>query len=179
MSGKTINKIVQAGLFVAVGILLPVVFHMFGLGSIFLPMHIPVLVAGMVISWLYAAVVGALTPVLSSVITGMPPAFPTMPMMVFELAAYGMFSSLLYRRFKLNIYLALLGSMVAGRIVAGIAVWILANFFAASLPGPAAFIAGAVLKGMPGIIIQVVLVPAVVMFLERNSVIGKQKVVKG
>lgn len=92
------------------------IFHAFGLGSTFLPMHIPVLLAGFVISIPFAITVGALTPFLSSVFTGMPPLFPVMPYMVFELAAYGAVASILYRKLKVNVYISLIGSMIAGRI---------------------------------------------------------------
>ena len=171
MQTKSLRGIVLSGLFIASGLILPSIFHVYGLGSTFSPMHIPVLLAGFFVSIPYAIAVGALTPFLSSVFTGMPPIFPIMPYMVFELAAYGASASLLYRKLKINVYIALIGSMIAGRIVAGFAVWVLATFFAAKLPGPIVFIAGAVTNGIPGIIIQLVFIPALVMMLKRyNSV---------
>lgn len=173
MKNKSVREIVLSGLFIAIGLLLPSIFHAFGAGSTFLPMHIPVIFAGFTVSLPFAVTVGVLTPFLSSVLTGMPPLFPVMPYMVFELAAYGAASSILYRKLKLNVYVSLIGSMIIGRIVAGIAVWVLASFFMAKLPGPVLFITGAITKGIPGIIIQVVFIPAVVILLERNNFINR------
>lgn len=171
MQTKSLREIVLSGLFIASGLILPSIFHVYGMGATFSPMHIPVLLAGFFLSIPYAIAVGALTPFLSSVFTGMPPIFPVMPYLVFELAAYGAIASLLYRKLKVNVYIALIGSMIAGRIVAGFAVWVLAAFFAAKLPGPIVFIAGAVTNGIPGIILQLVFIPALVMMLKRyNSV---------
>ena len=136
MKNNNITQIATAGLFIAFGIVLPMMFHAVGLGSTFLPMHIPVLLSGFVLDAPIAAVVGAMTPFLSSMMTGMPPAFPVMPYMVFELATYGFMTSFLYRKIKQNVYISLIGSMISGRIVAGIVVWVLATLFAAKLPGP-------------------------------------------
>lgn len=174
MQNKSIREVALSGLFIAIGLILPVIFHAFGVGSAFLPMHIPVLLAGFVISIPFAIAVGVLTPVLSSVFTGMPPVFPVLPYMVFELAVYGAVASLLYRKLKLNIYISLIGSMIAGRIVSGIVVWILAAFFTAKLPGPAAFITGGVVSGIPGIIIQIVFIPAIIMILGKNNLIKRE-----
>lgn len=168
MQNKSLRELVLSGLFIAIGLLLPTFFHAFGLGSTFLPMHIPVLIAGFIVSIPYAIAVGVLTPILSSVLTGMPPAFPVLPYMVFELATYGAVTSLLYQKIKLNVYISLIGSMIAGRIVSGIAVWVLAVFFLAKLPGPIVFLTGSVVKSIPGIIIQLVFIPVLIMVLNRH-----------
>ena len=136
MKNNSIFQIALAGLFIAFGIVLPMMFHVVGLGSTFLPMHIPVLLSGFVLDTPMAAAVGALTPFLSSLFTGMPPVFPVMPFMIFELATYGLMTSLFYRKMHHNVYISLIGSMVSGRIAAGMAVWILATFFAAKLSVP-------------------------------------------
>jgi hypothetical protein len=88
--------------------------------------------------------------------------------MVFELATYGAVTSLLYQKIKLNVYISLIGSMIAGRIVSGIAVWVLAVFFLAKLPGPIVFLTGSVVKSIPGIIIQLVFIPVLIMVLNRH-----------
>jgi len=164
---KNLYQIAVAGLFIAFGLVLPMMFHTIGLGSTFLPMHIPVLLAGFMLDAPIALAVGALTPFLSSMFTGMPPAFPIMPYMIFELATYGFLISYLYRKLNLNVYLSLVGSMICGRIVAGIAVWVLTTLFAAQLPGPVAFIMASVTTGLPGIAIQLIFIPVVVMMLEK------------
>ncbi|WP_312938956.1 ECF transporter S component [Oscillibacter sp.] len=173
MQTKSLREIILSGLFIASGIILPGIFHMYGMGTSFSPMHIPVLLAGFFISIPYAIAVGALTPFLSSIFTGMPPIFPIMPYMVLELATYGAIASLLYRKLNANVYVALIGSMIAGRIVAGFAVWVLATFFAASLPGPIIFIAGTVTNAIPGIAIQLVFIPALVVILNRYNLVQR------
>jgi uncharacterized membrane protein len=170
MHNKSVKEVVFSGLFITLGLVLPVIFHFFGLGKTFLPMHIPVLLAGFMLSVPYAAAVGALTPLLSSVITGMPPLFPIMPYMVLELAVYAVVTSILSRKQRLNIYISLILSMIAGRIAAGIAVWALAIFFGAKLPGPFVFIASAVTTGIPGIIIQIVFIPPMVVLLRKSRI---------
>jgi uncharacterized membrane protein len=167
---KSVKEVVFSGLFITLGLVLPVVFHFFGLGKTFLPMHIPVLLAGFMLSVPYAAAVGALTPLLSSVITGMPPLFPIMPYMVLELAVYAAVASILSRKLRLNIYISLILSMIAGRVAAGIAVWFLVIFFEAKLPGPFAFIASAVTTGIPGIIIQIAFIPPMAALLRKSRI---------
>lgn len=174
MENKVVREMVLSGLFMALGLILPMAFHAFGGGSTFLPMHIPVLIGGFVLSLPFAMMVGVTTPILSSLLTGMPPAFPILPYMVFELATYGAVSSLLYRKYRLNIYLTLFGSMIAGRIVAAIIVWILAAFFMAKLPGPMIFITGAIAGGVPGIIIQILFIPGIVLALQKSNFIKRE-----
>ena len=109
MKTRPVRDLVVSGLLVAIGIALPTVFHAFGLGKTFLPMHTPVLIAGFVLRLPYAAVVGTVTPFISAVLTGMPPMFPAMPSMVFELATYAAAANILSRRFGLNVYFSLIG----------------------------------------------------------------------
>ncbi|MCX7842167.1 MAG: ECF transporter S component [Clostridia bacterium] len=176
MQNKSVRETVLSGLFIALGLVLPTFFHMFGAGSTFLPMHIPILIAGFVLSLPYAVAVGVLTPILSSVFTGMPPMFPVLPFMVFELAMYAAVSSIMYRKFKINIYISLISSMVIGRIVSALVVWVLATFFMAKLPSPFIFITGAVTQGVPGIIIQLVFIPAIIIVLAKNKLIQSEAV---
>lgn len=137
-----------------------------------LPMHIPVLLCGIICGWEYGLAVGAILPLLRSVIFGMPPMYPTVLAMTFELAAYGAVIGLLYRRFfkgTAGIYLSLLTAMVSGRIVWGIAQAVLLGVGGKTFT-VSAFLAGAVLNAVPGIILQLLLVPAVVILLEKTGV---------
>lgn len=139
------------------------------IGSALSPMHLPVLLCGFLCGPLYALAVGAVAPLLRFVLFGMPPIFPTGVAMCFELAAYGFISSILYRRLprkKLSIYIALLGAMIGGRIVWGLVRWLLAGLAGSSFTF-AMFLSGALLKAVPGIIVQIVLVPLLVMAVER------------
>lgn len=165
--GKSSKQIVVSGLFIALGVTLPMMFHAFGLGSTFLPMHIPVLLGGFFVDVPYAFAIGAITPIISSAFTGMPPAFPVLPYMIFELAAYGAVVSFTYNRLRFNAYFSLICSMISGRVVAGLVVWILAAFFSVKLPGPVPFVIGAITTGIPGIIIQLVFIPTTVVLANR------------
>lgn len=179
MKNKSVKELVLSSLFIAIGLLLPMIFHAFGMGSTFLPMHIPVLIAGFAVSVPFAITVGVLTPLLSALLTGMPPLFPVLPFMIFELAAYGAVASLLYRKFKLNVYVSLLTSMILGRIISGIVVWLLVTLFAAKLPGPVVFVAGSITGSIPGIIIQIIFIPALVLILDRNKLLRKEGLSSG
>lgn len=174
MGKISVREIVLSGLFIALGIILPMVFHVFGSGSTFLPMHIPVLIAGFVVSAPFAIAVGAITPILSSLLTGMPTVFPVLPFMIFELATYGGVASFLYRKLNLNVYVSLVCSMIAGRIVSSIVVWVLATFFMAKLPNPIVFITGAITQGIPGIIIQIIFIPAIIFSLNKSRLIVRE-----
>lgn len=180
MNQKT-KDLVFAALCVALGLVVPQVFHLIpfvgavpNLGGVFLPMHIPVLLCGFLCGWKYGAVCGAIVPFLSSLVTGMPVMWPQGVSMIFELAAYGLMTGLLYRSMKQNVYLSLLAAMAAGRGVSGIAK---AVFFGlAGKPfGLAAFISGAFTMAVPGIILQLVLIPVLVAALEKAGAIPARK----
>ena len=173
MRTNIVRETTLSGLFIAIGIILPILFHPLGQGTTFLPMHIPVLLAGFILSFPFAVTVGIITPILSSVMTGMPPVFPVLPFMIFELATYGLITSLLYRRLKLNVYVSLVGAMICGRIVATAVVWVLINFFFATLPNPWIYITGAVTAGIPGIVIQLAIIPVLVFALNRLNYIKR------
>ena len=163
------RKIVLSGLFVAFGVLLPMIFHQFNMGGPgFLPMHIPVLIAGLFLGATPGLLVGLITPIISSVLTGMPPLFPMLPIMMFELGAYGLVSGLFSEKLKSNDYVSLIAAMIVGRIVAGVVVFVLATFFGFMGPGPVLFVQGAIITGIPGIIIQLVFVPPVAKLLKRH-----------
>ena len=171
MQRKT-RDLVLAGLFIALGILIPMVFHVFGqaAGQVFLPMHIPVLLAGFFLLPGYAAVVGLVTPLLSSVLTGMPPLYPMAPLMAVELCVYGLAASLVYRWLAekdikkiVKIVISLVAAMVVGRAAAGLGVWAMVGLFSARMPSPIDYISGGVVTGLPGIVIQIVIIPVIVL----------------
>lgn len=165
------KRLIIAGLLLAIGIIVPMIFHTTGIsGTIFLPMHIPVLLGGFLLPPSLALLLGMLTPILNSLITGMPPLFPMAIIMVFELGIYGLVASFLYRRLELPSVVALIISMVAGRIMAGLVVFILAAFFAVKMD-PMTFVIGGVTTGIPGIIIQLILVPSLVYSITRYTTI--------
>ncbi|WP_353093471.1 ECF transporter S component [Tissierella praeacuta] len=163
------RKLVIAGVLLAIGIIIPLIFHATGIpGNVFLPMHIPVLLGGFLLPSYLALLLGILTPILSSLLTGMPPLFPMAVIMVFELGIYGLVASILYRKLKLPSVISLVLSMVAGRIMAGLVVFILAAFFAYQMD-PITFIIGGVTTGIPGIVIQLILIPSLVYSIMKYT----------
>jgi hypothetical protein len=163
------RNLTWGALFIALGILLPMLFHGAGLGRVFLPMHIPVLLAGFFAGWPTGLLVGMVTPMLSALLTGMPPLMPpTAQMMVWELGAYGMLAGLAYRRWRLGVYPSLLLAMVGGRLVYG-----LLGFALLPLLGltriPVLFpLTAGLITGLPGLAVQLVVVPAVVYLAARH-----------
>lgn len=159
-----------AALMIALGIVLPMGFHMFNMGGpAFLPMHIPVLIGGFILSPMYALAVGVLTPVLSSILTSMPAIMPMLPIMAFELGAYGLVISILRKKTKLPDLVVLLIAMILGRIVAGAVVFVMTSLFTVKLPPAHVFVQGAIITGLPGIIIQLILVPAALYLLRKSK----------
>ncbi|HHY82561.1 MAG TPA: ECF transporter S component [Clostridiales bacterium] len=162
-------QLVLAAMFTALGILLPVILHPFGIsGSVFLPMHIPVLLCGFILGSRYGALVGLVVPLLSSAFTGMPPLWPVAVSMALELAAYGFFTGFLSK--KTNTIISLIGAMLAGRVVMGIANLILLGISGKTY-ALSAFLSGAFITALPGIIIQLILIPAVLYGLRRANAI--------
>lgn len=172
MKSSSTKKLVLAAFFLALGILLPLlVGHIIPMGWVFLPMHIPVLLCGFFCGGPWGLAVGFITPLLSSVTTGMPGLFPSAVVMAFELAAYGFLTGLFYRMFPKNIgftYAALLLAMVGGRVI-----WAAASFIIFGIAGTAFtfadVISGAVAMVLPGIAVQLVLIPVLVTVLGRTK----------
>jgi hypothetical protein len=153
----------------ALGLLLPIGFHALGWGGqVFLPMHLPVVVAGFLVSPGTAVTLGSVVPLLSSVLTGMPPlAPPVAPLMALELAAKAGVASLLYRSLRLPIWVALPGAVIADWVVLALAAWLAAGFFAVKA-SPIHYVAAAVAIGLPGTVLQLVAAPLTVVSIERR-----------
>lgn len=141
------------------------------IGKMLCPMHIPVILCGFICGAPWGMLVGFVVPLLRSVTLGMPVLFPNAVSMAFELAAYGLISGVMYRilpKKKIYIYCSLLIAMVLGRLVWG-AVQFACIGFDASQFGFSAFWAGAVANAMPGIILQIIIIPIAVMLIEKNK----------
>ena len=161
------KNMVYAALFLALGLILPIAFHGFGmLGQLLLPMHIPVLLCGFILGKRYGAIVGFLTPLLSSLFTGMPPIYPTAVAMALELAVYGYASGYLYKKKNINIILSLVIAMILGRFVSGVA-----NLILLSMGGKpyafSMFITASFIKPVWGIVLQLVAIPVIIKALEK------------
>ena len=168
MMNKT-KKLTLTAMCLALGVILPQAFHMIpNAGNIFLPMHIPVLICGFICGPFYGLTVGIITPCLSHIIFSMPPAM-MLGQMIVELGVYGLCTGLLNQIITINnellkYYLVLIISMVVGRITYGIcnALLFKAGNYSLSIWLSAAFI-----KGIPGIIIQLVLIPTIVKTIKK------------
>lgn len=161
-------------------------FHLTGVpqpGQVFLPMHIPVLLGGFVLGPVFGFFVGLFSPIISSVLTGMP-AVGRLPFMMIELAVYGLVSGLMYNTFKFNkkkmgTYISLLTAQLCGRIVYAISLFVAVNLMGIQCGGPIAAVTATV-SGVPGIIIQVLIIPPVVYALERSGYIDRHfRICKG
>jgi len=160
---------ILCGLFIALGLIIPfATAHGFGMpGTVLLPMHIPVLLAGLMLGARYGLITGLLTPLLSAVLTGMPPMFPMLPIMVVQLGGMGFVSGLLRHRFRLHLYLALIGGMLSGQVLYGI--MFEAMLLAAGGPIRALSVTAAITTGLPGLLIQLTLIPAIIKSVEHFS----------
>lgn len=166
---STIQKLVYSALFLALAMILPLLTGQIPqIGKALCPMHLPVLLCGFLCGWPWGMAVGFVAPFLRFAIFSAPP-MPNGIAMAFELAAYGFLTGFLYRRLPkkpYGVYLSLILAMVGGRVV-----WGIVRFFMAGLQGSAfpvsAFLAGAVLNSVSGIVLQLVLVPVLVLALQR------------
>lgn len=167
------RKLTYAALCLALAMALPFLTGQIPeIGSMLCPMHIPALLCGFLCGWPWGLVVGGIAPVLRSLLFVRPPMFSAIGM-AFELAAYGAAAGFLYRKLpktRGSIYVTLVIAMIAGRLVWGAAQMVLMglqdNVFTLQ-----AFLAGAVTTAIPGIILQLVLIPVVVMALEKAKLI--------
>ena len=161
---------ILAALFLALAFVMPFLTGQIPeIGSMLCPLHIPVLLCGFVCGWPWGLAVGFIAPLLRSLTLGMPPLFPKAVCMAFELAAYGAVSGIMHKilpRKKPYIYCSLLTAMIIGRLVWGAAMFIFMGLNGSNFTFEA-FIAGAFTDAIPGIIIQIVLIPVLVMMLDK------------
>lgn len=173
-ASPAIRRMVSAAVCLALCMVLPFLTGQIPqVGSALCPMHIPVLLAGFLCGPWWAMAVGAVAPLLRFALFGMPPIFPTGVAMCFELAAYGLVSGLLYARLPkktANVYVSLLAAMLAGRVVWGI-VRVALSGVAGEPFTWAAFMAGAFVNAVPGIIVHILLIPVIVMALRKAGLI--------
>lgn len=168
------KKLVLSAFFMALGMVLPFLTGQIQqIGNMLLPMHIPVLLCGFICGWQYGLAVGFFMPLLRSALFGMPPLMPTAAAMAVELAVYGLVTGILYGKLPKKtsyLYVSLFGAMIAGRIawgIVGIPLYGMAgNGFSAQI-----FWAGALFNAIPGMILQIVLIPVIMMALTRAGVL--------
>ena len=165
---KRILKLTLSAMFLAIAIIVPRIFHIFpGSGGIFLPMHLPVLLCGFICGPIWGAIVGVIAPLFRSLTLGAPIIFPNAVCMAFELMTYGAVAGIMHKllpRKKPYIYCSLLSSMIIGRLVWGISMFVCLGASGGKFTF-AAFLAGAFTNAILGIIIQIILVPLLVMLI--------------
>ena len=169
------KRLVFTAVCAALCVVLPMAFHAVqNAGQVFLPMHIPVLLCGLACGWPFGLVGGILGPVLSSLLTGMPPA-AMLPSMAVECAVYGGASGLLMQLVRtkktyLDLYISMTAAMILGRVIAGLAKSLILS------PGtaPFAWVTTSLVSGVPGIIIQLILIPTLVYTMMRAKLLPQR-----
>lgn len=175
MAMNSVKRTVLAALCAALCVVLPIAFHSIpNAGAILLPMHIPVLLCGLICGWPYGLVCGLMGPALSSILTGMPPA-ALLPAMMVECAVYGAVSGIMLRfvrtgKLTADLYIALITAMLAGRIASGAAKALIFS------PGITleAWIASSFITALPGILVQLTAIPLLVSLLIRTRQIPER-----
>ncbi len=174
-NGVDVKNLTLAAMFLALGLVLPLLTGQIReIGNMLLPMHIPVMFCGLICGWQYGIVIGFIVPLLRSVIFGMPVFFPTAVAMAFELATYGFVTGFVYehigKKNVVSVYIALITAMICGRVIWGIVDMILLGITGSSLTW-AVFISSALLNAIPGIILQLVLIPIIMAALDRAGLV--------
>ena len=167
-----IQKMCLSAMFIALAFVLPFfTFQIEKIGDMLCPMHIPAILCGFICGGPWGLAVGVISPILRSLVMTMPVMFPTAIGMAFEVGTYGLVAGLLYKvlpKKKQYIYVSLVGAMVIGRIVWGIARIVMFGFDFSKF-GWTAFWTGAVINAIPGIIVQIILIPVIVMIVEKTK----------
>lgn len=175
LKNLSVRNMTISAMFIALGIILPFFTGQIPqIGNMLLPMHIPVFLCGLICGWRYGLAVGFVLPLLRYVMFGMPVIYPTGIAMAFELGTYGLVAGMMYNGSKwrciVSLYRSIIAAMIIGRVVWGIAEIILlginGNSFTAEM-----FIAGAFLNAVPGIVLQLVVIPAVMLALNKTGLV--------
>lgn len=171
------RKLVLAAMCLALALVLPFLTGQIPeIGSALSPMHIPAFLCGFLCGPVWGTIVGAIAPLLRHMLFGMPPLMAAIPM-AFELAVYGFVTGLLFKFLRgkvVRVYISLITAMIAGRIVWGIAM-MLVSLVQTSEFTFAAFIGGAITGAVPGIICHIVLIPLIILALDRANLIPEEK----
>ena len=167
---KYIIKPVLAALFLALGMVLPLLTGQIKeIGDSLLPMHIPVMICGLVCGYKYGAAVGLMLPFLRSLTFSMPPIYPNAVWMALELATYGLVIGFIYMKLsknRLSMYVALITAMIMGRVVWGVSKAVLLGLGGSSF-SISAFIVGGFVDSLLGIVLQLIVVPPIAALINR------------
>lgn len=171
-SKNILYRMILSAMFLALALVLPFLTGQIPqIGKALCPMHVPVLLCGFFCGPWYALGIGFAAPLIRFLLFGMPVLVPTGVSMCFELAAYGVLSGILYYvlpKKKYSIYIALIGAMISGRVVWGCVQVVMLGLGITDF-GWKAFIAGAFVNSIPGIVVQIVIIPILVMALGKYT----------
>ena len=171
MKNKHIQNLVLSGVLLALGMVLPfVTMQIKEIGDTLLPMHLPVLLCGLLCGWKWGFPVGLMLPFLRSLVFGMPPVFPNAVWMACELATYGAVVGLLYSfiRVRGRVYIALVGAQISGRLVWGAVKALLLGVRGTDFPF-SAFLIGGFVDAFPGILLQILLIPPLFLLFQHTE----------
>lgn len=177
MKNRKLLNLILSAMFLAVGLVLPFLTGQIqSFGSMLLPMHIPVLLCGLICGWQYGLTVGFILPLMRSAIFSMPVMFPNAVSMAFELAAYGFIAGFVFGHSAWkcirSLYRSLFLAMIGGRLVWGAVQGLLLGAKAFTFK---AFIAAAFINAVPGIVLQLILIPAVMLVLNKTHFVSISK----
>ncbi|MBN2012606.1 hypothetical protein JW960_24975 [candidate division KSB1 bacterium] len=165
------RQVTLVAVFLALCITVPILFHTMGIGKAFLPMFLPILLAGFLIEFPVSVLVGVLGPIISALTTGMPPLFPTGVVMVAEGFVAILTVGLCYHRFRLHHFLSLLSGVIAMRLARIIMLWLILPLF--GLPFKTLTIADLTVS-IPGIIMLLIVIPLTIMLFQKYGIIQKK-----
>lgn len=179
MKNNSVRKLANSAMLFALGLVLPFLTGQIPqIGNMLLPMHIPVFLCGLICGWKYGLFVGFTLPIVRSLLFGVPYMYPNAVAMAFELAAYATVAGAIYHYegyFCIrSLYRSMLLAMVSGRIVWGFAMIALLGFKGSAFTW-SAFVSGALLNAIPGIILQLVIIPAVMLALHKTGLLPNAK----
>ena len=168
---KSIIRICLAAMFLALGLVLPFLTGQIpAIGNMLSPMHLPVLLCGLICGPLYGGIVGFILPLLRYALFSMPPIIPTGIPMAFELLTYGVVIGFIYEKFKKNtlfsVLVSLIIAMLLGRVVGGVVMTVVMGV-RGNPYGLSAFFTAYFVNAIPGIIIQLILIPAVMQSIKK------------
>jgi len=175
MNKEKLNNMTRSAMLLAIGLVLPFLTGQIRhIGNKLLPMHIPVILCGLICGPKYGLIIGFIMPLMRSLFFGMPVMYPNAVAMAFELATYGAVVGFLYEKSRWHclkaLYRSMLVAMIAGRIVWGMAEVVLLAI-AGNVFTMQAYVTGAFINAVPGIIAQLIIIPAVMVTLGRAKVV--------
>ncbi len=166
MNESEIRRIIFTALVISAGVLIPQLFHLFGLGAVFLPMFLPLMIGAMFLKWNYALLSGIVTPLVSWLITGMPPLVPPiLPILMVELSVATLFISLVRTRLISNPWIIVILAIVLNRLILLVIVTVVFPIFGYE---HALFRMAFVLSGIPGLIMQIIIIPPATKIIKRT-----------